>query len=119
MEVMDEKDVKRRLHLVIEWGFCCIVCGEEFANLACVTYEHTTPKSMGGKQGENLAPSHYNCNKYRGAKSLVEADISIKFKRRLMGEAAFRVWLARPVPTRIVPPIALLDIQSVLTMYRD
>ena len=119
MEVMDEKDVRRRLQLILDWGNCCVVCGEPFANLACVTLEHTIPKSMGGKQGDNLAPSHFNCNKHRGNKSLIESDISLRFKRRLMGEASFKTWISRPVPSRIVPPLAMLDLESVLTMVKD
>lgn len=116
---MDEKDVRRRLQLLLDWGMICIVCGEPFANLACVTLEHTVPKSLGGKQGDNLAPSHFNCNKHRSTKSLVEADLSIRFKRRQMGEAAFKVWISRPVPSRIVPPLALMNIAEVLTMVKD
>lgn len=116
---MDERELKRRLRLLMDWNFTCIVCGEQFDNMTCVTLEHNIPKSMGGNQGENIAPSHYNCNKWRGTKSLIEADMTLKFKRRHMGEASFRVWLSRPVPDRLVTPLALYDIQTIILMLKD
>lgn len=119
MSVMDESDLRKRLHLIRTWGNQCIVCGEEFAHLACVSFEHIVPKSKGGGHGDNIAPSHYNCNSLRGTKSLIEADIMVRFKRRRLGEKQFRMWLSRPVPSRLVPPMALIDIPSVMMMYDE
>jgi 5-methylcytosine-specific restriction endonuclease McrA len=119
MSVMDESDLRKRLHLIKEWNRTCIICGEEFAHLACVTREHIVPRSKGGKQADNIAPSHYNCNNIRADKSLIEADQIVRWTRRRMGEAAFKKWIARPQPSCLVPPMAMMDIDTVLQMYDE
>lgn len=119
IQIMTEKDVRKRIRLLINWGFACILCGEHFANLSCVSCEHTAPKSFGGKQDDNIAPSHFNCNRIRGTKSIIEADMMLKFKRRFLGEERFKIWISCPIPARIVPPIALMDIDTAILMYED
>ena len=119
MMVMDESDLRKRLNLVLQWNRTCIICGEEFANLACVTREHLIPASKGGKQFENIAPSHHNCNSLREDKSLIEADMMVRFLRRKWGETRFKTWLSRPAPSLLVPPMALISIDEVLQMYDE
>jgi len=87
------------LELVEAWDNNCIICGEPFVNLDCVTREHIIPKSLGGKIKNNLAPSHYSCNKARGNKSLLKCKALINLRRRSMTPEQFVKWLNKPEPS--------------------
>lgn len=116
MNVMKEKDMRARKYLLEEWGYACIICGERFANLACVTKEHVVPRSVcvnePSKKPEykNLAPSHHVCNKLRQTDSLLVAAQRVEFIRQNMKPEAFWKWLNTPVPHRTVPKAALMPI---------
>lgn len=118
-EVMKPKDVRARRYLLEEWDYTCIVCGERFENLACVTKEHVVPKSMGGGKRDalepsfkNLAPSHHVCNKLRQTDSILVASKRVEFIRSTMSPEAFVRWLNTPVPNRVVPPEATRPIHG-------
>lgn len=97
---MPRADHKHRL--LKRWDYLCVVCGRPFANLACVTLEHLTPRSLGGKGTENFAPSHYRCNNRRGSRPLIRAADSLEreFNRILQrqGEQRALQWLNKPNP---------------------
>lgn len=99
--------------LLKQWDYLCVVCGRPFANLACVTVEHLTPRSLGGKgsvrqaidEGKthsNLGPSHYRCNNRRGSRSLIRAADSIEREfthlARRVGETSALQWLNKVSP---------------------
>lgn len=113
---MKADDIKFRRKLLEKWGPVCIVCGREFANLACITKEHVVPKSMGSAAAkvleENLAPSHYQCNNLRGSMSFVKACNLIDEIETKMKPSKFIAWLNKQVPHRIVPPEALAPIRK-------
>lgn len=111
--VMSVKNAKLYLRLVHRWGGVCIICGEPFTHLACVTKEHVRPYSMGGtKSMHNIAPSHYSCNTSRGTKSLLEASKMIRKKLARIPPAHVNAWLNKNVPGRIVPECALVPIND-------
>lgn len=112
--VMRITSVLRRMWLIRRWGMCCIICGETFHTLSTVTYEHIKPESMGGtKAWSNIAPSHFNCNKARETKSLLEAAAMLAEKRAKMGEKQFQSWLRRPIPNCDMPKIASVPLTNV------
>lgn len=107
------KDARRYINLLRRWDHVCIICGRSFANLACVTREHLVPKSMGGKDDwNNVAPSHWNCNKHRGTLSLLDAQHMIELKLKRMGPRSAEEWLSTIVPGRDVPTWAFLPIED-------
>ena len=110
--VMKDDDVAYRRRLLERWGFACIVCGREFADLACVTKEHVVPKSSPAcmKLAENLAPSHHRCNKLRSTNSIIMTAKLIDEWEKKLG-SRFWSWLNKHVPNRIVPPVALLPVR--------
>jgi 5-methylcytosine-specific restriction endonuclease McrA len=58
---------KKRKNL---WGKCriCFVCQKLITDYADASIEHVIPKSLGGTfQMRNLALSHLECNRLRGA----------------------------------------------------
>jgi 5-methylcytosine-specific restriction endonuclease McrA len=60
-EVMKQRDVEKRLRLLREWDFLCILCGHPFENLESITVEHLMPRSLAPKHAhQNKAPTHYN-----------------------------------------------------------
>ena len=95
--------------LLRRWGYACVVCGREFANLACVTREHIIPRSKtaGCRLQNIIAPSHYRCNLFRGNSSIIHAAKLIDKLERSMKPDAFHAWLNCLVPNRIVPQVAL------------
>lgn len=100
------------------WDFTCIVCGHGFANLACVSKEHVIPKSkafhalaIGIYNGENKAPSHYNCNKLRGTRSFIVAAREIEELERQLSPSHFFEWLNKRIPNRTVPMEALASLR--------
>lgn len=99
-------DIVARLSMLDRCGYRCIICGERFESLECVTYEHVVPKSRSKGMLNNRAPSHYNCNQFRGVRGLGDAWRAIEEMRELMGEANFRSWLNKKVPDRNVPDYA-------------
>lgn len=84
--------------LVAAWGGLCVICGQPFDNLDCVSREHLVPKSMGGKLKDNLAPSHHSCNHARGSLSIIQAQALIEARRMTMSPSEFQAWLNKPVP---------------------
>lgn len=106
---MKRRDITRRLVLLTWWDGLCVVCGNGFDTLACVTYEHLRPKSMGGTKAclQKLGVSHYSCNRLRAAGSLLEGARAVSKMRNRIGEEQFRQWLAKKVPDREVPPEVL------------
>jgi len=112
--VMKEYDVQYRVRLLERWGYLCIVCGREFANLACVSKEHVIPKSkvkLGYTHGDNnKAPSHHRCNQLRRDRSFIVAAREVDHHERMMHPKQFLAWLNRAIPNRIVPPEALLPL---------
>jgi len=117
-QYMKMEDVRYRQRLLERWGFVCFVCGEEFANLACVTKEHIIPRAHAGSVrwepdasiDSNIAPSHYACNQVRGTDSIFSALRHIKALKAGMRDKDFYRWLNQPVPHRIVPLEALAPI---------
>lgn len=107
---LGENDARRYLELVVRWDHMCIVCGRSFQNLACVTREHIIPKSLGGRSGENIAPSHWNCNAFRGTMSLLDAQRAIERQLRRLGPRNAQEWLSTAVPGRTVPEWAHMPI---------
>jgi len=105
--VMKDHDARRKLSIAERYNYTCIVCGRPFDNVACITIEHIVPKSMGGKGGDNLAASHYNCNRLRGTMSLLDAAMTVEKKLRRLGTMAHD-WLNKQPPNRDVPAAALL-----------
>ena len=101
--VMRKYDVGRRQRLLRAWDYTCIVCGHGFDDIASVTIEHLVPRSMGGGAGDNLAPSHHNCNKLRSSMSLCKAARLLARKRKRMGDALFFLWINVKVPHRVIP----------------
>lgn len=106
--VMKTSDVKKRMRLLREWEFICVICGHRFEDISSVTFEHLVPRAMGGKNHfENMAPSHHSCNELRGAKCLRKAARLVARKYRSMSnrddEAGFYKWLNKKVPHRIIP----------------
>lgn len=106
--------VTERLNVLIKFDAQCVVCGNDFANLACVTYEHLKPRSLGGGlRGGNIGPSHANCNSLRGNESLIAAAKKVDKLRRRMGKAKFSQWLAkRPPSDTLYTGIALLPLKD-------
>ena len=106
---MRESDIDYRRRLLVRWDYLCVICGREFANIACVTKEHIVPKSetKHPKGDENLAPSHHQCNTIRQTASIIETAKMIDAIERAMKPWAFHAWLNKPVPNRIVPARAL------------
>jgi hypothetical protein len=88
---------RRKWKLLINWDFACVICGDEFAGMSCVSREHLVPRAMGGKASNNLAPSHTRCNSYRGSRSLMEAAKMIDAKRLAMTPEGFFAWVNTPV----------------------
>jgi len=110
---MSIHDFQQKWKLVWEWDGICIVCGHEFANIACVTTDHIIPKSRGGKNGNyNKAPAHYRCNQLKGAESLIVASKLIVVKRESMRPDEFVAWLNKPVPHRHVPHHATIALRK-------
>lgn len=113
--MMKITSVQRRLWLLQRWGMSCIICGESFHSLSSVTFEHVKPESMGGtKAWTNIAPSHYNCNKARGTKSLLQAAYDTEVWRAKVGEKQFLSWIRKAIPNCDMPRVAqmpLVDIQ--------
>jgi len=122
--VMKQHDIDYRVRMLERWGHQCIVCGLEFANLACVSKEHVIPKSklhqiLGFPKNspllhqaiqelrDNKAPSHYQCNQLRGTRSLIEACREVERMKTKMSPQTFVDWLNKKIPNRKVPPAAL------------
>lgn len=103
---MKPHDARKKLMLAEQWDFKCIICGRELETLACITIEHIIPKSKKLKLLDNLAPSHYNCNNFRGAVPLLQAVKLIEKKIKSLSN--IREWLRKLPPNRIVPKQALL-----------
>jgi len=100
--VMKPKDVEKRLRLLRMWDWHCVLCGETFESLHSVTIEHLIPRSVARGIQDNQAPSHYNCNNFRQDMSLMDATFVLARKRALMGQKAFRQWINKRVPHRII-----------------
>lgn len=119
---MNVRSVVRKLRLVKQWDKTCTICGEPFANLACVTYDHIRPVSLGGT-GElsNFSPVHEVCNKLRGNRSLLRAvkivNQKLDKKRTQLTAQAFTEWLNAPVGDREVPWYAKLPIEVPLRWF--
>lgn len=101
--VMKQRDVDRRLRLLRNWDWLCVLCGHPFDSLESVSVEHLMPKSKVKNQHHNHAPSHYNCNRFRGDVSLLDACYIIARKRRVIGPRAFHAWINVKVPHRVIP----------------
>lgn len=104
---MKKHDADKRLRLLAQWDYKCVLCGREFATISCVTFEHMTPKSRGGTgRSENMGPSHHACNNLRGTASIIAA--AAKLERSLCtiflagGQLAVATFLGTPVPNRAV-----------------
>lgn len=92
----------------------CIICGQGFETLSCVTFEHITPVAMGGSMAwRNIAPSHYTCNTRRGTRSIIEAARKSEVFRARLGEKAFNAWCSKPIPNCDMPAIARIDLSKV------
>lgn len=110
--VLSDENIVAFRNLLVRWDFKCIICGEEFDNIACVTREHIVPKSFNDDRGqmlkkiltENRAPAHFTCNGLRGNGSIMDAQRAIHVARTTMTPEAFYRWLNRPVPNRYVDP---------------
>ncbi len=110
---MSRKETRRKFRILAQWENACIVCGREFASLACVTVEHIKSRHKGGSgDPENLAPAHYTCNQVKRASSLIAGArrVEKEFLRltQRQGTANALAWLNRNIPKRYVPPAALL-----------
>ena len=118
--LMKPDDVKLRRKLVNHWELC-VICGHEFANLACVTKEHIVPKCRlkPNKHNEsgNIAASHYTCNNLRRANSIIAAAKEVERRRRTMKHKDFLRWLNKVVPARIVPAEALRSLYRPLACF--
>lgn len=121
--VMKPEDVAYRRRLLDRWGHVCVICGYDFYNLACVTKEHVVPKSqrkyftrVGVEDLDNIAPSHYTCNKLRGTDSIFLAVKIIEKNRLSMNEIDFKRWLNRKVTHRIVPLEAVMSLRPLAFM---
>lgn len=110
-------DIADRLRMVRRRGFNCVICGREFDNIACVTYEHVVPKSRAKFMKNNVALSHYSCNRLRGTDGLGEAWRRVEELHDQIGDEAFEQWLAKLPPNRDVPDIALLPIAHIMFLF--
>ena len=84
--------------LIDMWGGVCVICGEAFASIDCVSCEHLIPKSMGGGRQGNLAPSHYKCNMLRSSNSIIDAAMLVDRRRKRMSREQFLQWVNSPLP---------------------
>ncbi len=119
---MKKDDIKLRYKLLHKWDYVCIVCGREFANVACITKEHIIPKSLcenGGRNAKgNLAPSHYSCNQLRGTRSILVVSKEIDKMASVMPHKTFYAWLNKKIPGREVPLSALQPIKLPRRFWR-
>lgn len=100
---MTKKSAMRNLRLLRRWGYLCVICGRPFTNLACVTVEHVTPRSINGnrRKADNLAPSHWRCNMLRRVGSIIQAANKIDQIEHQRADAdSFLGWLNKPVPRK-------------------
>jgi hypothetical protein len=116
-------DYRRRM--LERWGFKCVVCGLEFAHLACVTKEHLVPKlGRRDRRGRakrpvhihidgdsSIAPSHWRCNMVRSTQSIISTAKLIEKKQKTMAEVDFRKWLNTPPPGARYPDIAFIPLR--------
>lgn len=109
---MSQAGLRKRRRLLDAWDYQCVICGHRFTNLACVTFEHVVPQSFSARKKklmgpENVAPSHYRCNRLRGTRSIMVAAKTIADRATRMHPVAFIAWLNVVVPSRAVPEEAL------------
>lgn len=119
---MNVKSVVRKLRLVKQWDKACVICGEPFTTLACVTYDHIHPVSLGGSNKlVNFSPVHEVCNRLRGNLSLIRAvkvvNQRIAKKKQRMPAWAFVRWLNQVSPNREVPWYARIPIEVPLRWF--
>lgn len=100
------------MKLLRKWGYQCVVCGREFANVACVTVEHINPLSKDGRNNKtNTGPSHWRCNHLKGTRSLLVTAKRIDAAEcKMKNHKQFIAWLNNQVPRREVPHYALLPV---------
>jgi hypothetical protein len=112
---MKQKDIRQYVRLAARWDFICIVCGNGFETVACMTREHIIPRSRGGKkrykQADNIAPAHFRCNQLKGNHGLLESQLVLERKMVTMPAHAFKAWLNARVPDRVVPEDAMVPPQ--------
>lgn len=113
------------------FNFTCVICGEEFASLDCVTYEHLLPHSVSHqmrREGNaplithgNIAPTHFRCNNLRGSGSIVDAALAIEAMKRTMKRKRFYTWLNARMPGRSgsVPEEERLPPRRALVLLRN
>lgn len=89
---------RRKKRILDDWNHRCVICGEGFVCRACMTREHLIPRSIAKGLQDNLAPSHYNCNKFRKTMPIIDAILLIEEKRKKMGEKQFKSWISKKVP---------------------
>lgn len=106
-----EKEIQRVLskysRLMAAWDNKCVICGGRFHNPLSLTKEHLIPRTVMlnvlgqiDTSRENIAPSHYACNQFKGSLSLVTAMVLVDILRERMGHEEFVAWANAPVPNR-------------------
>jgi len=110
----------RKVKLLKEWDFICVVCGHKFDNMACVTVEHVIPRSVCKNRNKhtNCAPSHWRCNTIKGSfLPLSVASKTIDHMKQRLGEEKFKSWLNEEVPNRTTPANAKLSIDVIIAKF--
>lgn len=106
---MSVDSITEKFKLSAQWNHTCIVCGEPFTNLACITIEHTQPLVRDGADNTtNTAPSHHRCNTIKSDDSLILASTIMKLIKEVMPQKKFVKWINAPVPNRQTPAFALM-----------
>lgn len=73
------KSLKRRwerAQLIQKYGAICYYCGEPFAKMKDITFDHAIPTSRGGfDELANYRLAHFKCNLLKGAMTQEEFDV--------------------------------------------
>jgi hypothetical protein len=114
------KMFKQTYKLARVWNFTCMLCGHRFETLACISKEHLIPRSMGGTNGkQNIAPTHWMCNRFRGTLSLVVAAEALELRLSKFQTNKHKIrWLNRKIPDRLAPEYALAPISTFKSYLR-
>jgi len=72
-----------------------VLCGEPFLVPESITKEHLIPRAFASRLHDNVAPSHYSCNNFRGVRSVVDTMILLEKKKTKMGEQRFKNWIGK------------------------
>ncbi len=65
-----------RYNVFLRDGFQCQYCGRKDLPYHCLTYDHMTPRALGGKTTwDNIVTACQSCNSWKGAKTCEQAGM--------------------------------------------